>query len=39
VQGWRYARIERFDRVGTLAAVALNTALGLVLVGLEMAVS
>jgi hypothetical protein len=39
VQGFRYARIERFGRVGTLAAVALNTALGLTLVVLEVLVS
>ena len=39
VQGLRYARVEHFGRVGTLAAVALNTALGLTLVVLEVLVS
>lgn len=39
VQGLRYARIEQFGRVGTLAAIALNTALGLTLVALEVLVA
>ena len=39
VQGLRYARIEQLGRAGTLAAVALNTALGLTLVVLEVLVS
>jgi hypothetical protein len=39
VQGLRYARVERLGRRGTLAAVALNLALGLVLVVLEVLVS
>ena len=39
IQGWRYARVERFGRAGTLAAVALNTCLGLTLVVLEVLVS
>ena len=39
VQGLRYARIEQLGRGGTLAAVALNTALGLTLVVLEVLVS
>ena len=39
VQGLRYARIEQLGSAGTLAAVALNTALGLTLVVLEVLVS
>jgi hypothetical protein len=39
VQGLRYARVENFGRAGTLASVALNTALGLTLVALEVLVS
>ena len=39
VQGLRHARIEHFGWRGTLAAVALNTALGLTLVFLEVLVS
>ena len=39
VQGLRYAWVERLGRWGTLAAVALNVALGLVLVSLEVLVS
>ena len=39
VQGLRYAWVERLGRTGTLAVVALNIALGLVLVGLEVLVS
>jgi hypothetical protein len=39
VQGLRYARIEHFGWKGTLAAVTLNTALGLTLVCLEVLVS
>ena len=38
-QGLRYARVERLGRAGTLAAVALNLGLGLVLVILEVLVS
>jgi hypothetical protein len=39
VQGLRYALVERLGRTGTLAAVALNVVLGLVLVILEVLVS
>jgi hypothetical protein len=35
VQGLRYARIERLGRPATLAAVAVNLALGLTIVALE----
>ena len=35
VQGWRYAAIEQLDRTGTLAAIAVNLFLGLVIVGLK----
>jgi len=35
VQGLRYARVEKLGRTGTLVAVAVNLALGLVLVGLK----
>ena len=35
VQGARYAAIERLGRTGTLAAIALNLFLGLVVVGLK----
>jgi hypothetical protein len=38
-QGLRYARLERLGRVGTLVAVALNLALGLVIVALKVVVS
>jgi hypothetical protein len=39
VQGLRYAQVERIGRTGTFVAVALNLALGLVLVILEVLVS
>ena len=39
VQGLRYARVDRLGAKGTAAAVALNVALGLVLVVLELLVS
>jgi hypothetical protein len=39
VQGLRYARVERFGRIATLVAVAVNVTLGLVIVALEVAVS
>ncbi len=35
VQGGRYATVEQLDRTGTLAAIALNLFLGLVIVGLK----
>jgi hypothetical protein len=35
VQGVRYARVERLGRLGTLVAVALNLAIGLVIVALK----
>ena len=35
VQGRRYASVEHLDRTGTLAVIALNLFLGLVIVGLE----
>jgi hypothetical protein len=35
VQGARYAALERLGRAGTVTSVALNVALGLVIVGLE----
>jgi hypothetical protein len=35
VQGVRYARVERLGRLSTLAAVFINLALGLVIVGLK----
>jgi hypothetical protein len=35
VQGWRYAAIEQLDRPGTIAAIAVNLFLGLVLVALK----
>jgi hypothetical protein len=35
VQGMRYARLERLSRVGTIVAVSINVALGLVIVGLK----
>ena len=35
VQGARYATVEQLDRTGTLAAIALNVFLGLVIVGLK----
>ena len=35
VQGHRYATVEKLDRSGTLAAIALNVFLGLVIVGLK----
>lgn len=39
VQGLRYARVEQLGRTGTVAAVAINLALGLTLVLLEVIVS
>jgi hypothetical protein len=39
VQGLRYARVERLGAQGTAAAVAINVALGLVLVVLKLLVS
>ena len=39
VQGFRYAFLERLGRLGTLAAVALNLALGLAIVGLKVFVA
>jgi hypothetical protein len=35
VQGARYAAIEQLDRTGTLAVIAINLFLGLVIVGLK----
>ena len=35
VQGGRYATVEQLDRKGTLAVIALNVFLGLVIVGLK----
>jgi hypothetical protein len=39
VQAWRYARLEALGRSKTIAVVAWNLALGLVLVGLKAAIS
>lgn len=39
VQGLRYALLERLGRLGTLAAVALNLALGLAIVALKVVVA
>jgi hypothetical protein len=39
VQGARYATVEQLGRAGTLAAIALNLILGLVIVGLEASVA
>jgi hypothetical protein len=39
VQGLRYARLERLSRVGTIATIAINVALGLVIVVLKALVS
>ena len=39
VQGARYARAESLGLVGTVVAIALNTALGLTLVFLEVLVA
>jgi hypothetical protein len=39
VQGARYATVERLGGAGTLAAIALNLFLGLVIVGLEASVA
>jgi len=39
VQGLRYAWLERLGRLGTLAAVALNLALGLAIVALKVVVA
>jgi hypothetical protein len=38
-QGLRYARLERLSRLGTLASVAINLALGLVIVALKVIVA
>jgi hypothetical protein len=35
VQGARYAALERLDRTGTVAVIAVNLSLGLVIVGLK----
>ena len=35
VQGRRYATVEQLERTGTLAVIALNVCLGLVIVGLK----
>jgi hypothetical protein len=39
VQAWRYAQLEALGRSKTIAVVAWNVALGLVLVGLKAAIS
>jgi hypothetical protein len=39
VQGVRYARVERLGAMGTVASVAMNLALGLVMVALKVAIS
>jgi hypothetical protein len=39
VQGVRYARVERLSTMGTVASVAMNLALGLVMVALKVAIS
>jgi hypothetical protein len=39
VEGWRYATLEDLGRLRTVLVVALNVALGLVIVGLEAALS
>ena len=39
VQGVRFARVERLSRLGTLAVVAANLGLGLLLIGLKVLVS
>jgi hypothetical protein len=39
VQGLRYALLERLGRPGTFAAVTLNLALGLAIVGLKVVVA
>jgi hypothetical protein len=39
VQSWRYSQIEELSRSKTLAVVAWNLALGLVIVGLKAAIS
>lgn len=38
-QGFRYARLERLSPIATVVSVAVNLALGLVIVGLEVALS
>ena len=35
VQGARYAALERLGRAGTVAVIAVNLSLGLVIVGLK----
>jgi hypothetical protein len=39
VEGARYATVEQFGRAGTIAAIALNLFLGLVIVGLKAVVA
>jgi hypothetical protein len=39
VQGVRYARLERLGLTGTIVTIAVNLALGLVIVGLKVAVA
>jgi hypothetical protein len=39
IQGLRYARVEHLPLTGTIASVALNLALGLIMVGLKVAIS
>jgi hypothetical protein len=39
IQGLRYARLERLSRLGTVASVAVNLALGLTIVALKVAVA
>jgi drug/metabolite transporter (DMT)-like permease len=39
VQGLRYASLERLGRLGTLASVGLNLALGLAIVALKVIVA
>jgi hypothetical protein len=37
--GFRYAALERLDRRGTMKGVALNVAIGVVIIALEVAVA
>jgi hypothetical protein len=39
VQGWRYARVEKLGPLGTFAAIAVNVALGLLIVALKVTVA
>jgi hypothetical protein len=39
VEGFRYARLERFGRAGTLVAIGVNLSLGLLVVALKVAVA